>query len=49
MDTVGNVTVFLSEGADVDSVVAEMQARGVFRGTPTVTSSQPDQSRRLVR
>jgi pyrophosphate--fructose-6-phosphate 1-phosphotransferase len=29
MDTVGNVTVFLSEGADVDSVVAEMQARGV--------------------
>ena len=29
MDTVGNVTVFLSEGAGVDSVVAEMQARGV--------------------
>ena len=29
MDTVGNVTVFLSEGADVDSVVAEMRARGV--------------------
>ena len=29
MDSVGNVTVFLSEGADVDSVVAEMQARGV--------------------
>jgi 6-phosphofructokinase len=28
MDTVGNVTVFLSEGAGVDSIVAEMQARG---------------------
>jgi hypothetical protein len=41
MDTVGNVTVFLSEGADVDSVVAEMQARGVrSRGTPSVTSSR---------
>ena len=40
MDTVGNVTVFVSEGADVDSVVAEMQARGVrSRGTPSVTSS----------
>jgi diphosphate-dependent phosphofructokinase len=29
MDTVGNVTVFVSDGADMDSVVAEMQARGV--------------------
>jgi len=28
MDTVGNVTIFLSEGAGVDSIVAEMQARG---------------------
>ena len=28
MDTVGNVTIFLSEGAGVDSIVTEMQARG---------------------
>ena len=25
MDTVGNVTIFLSEGAGVDSIVAEME------------------------
>jgi pyrophosphate--fructose-6-phosphate 1-phosphotransferase len=28
MDTVGNVTIFLSEGAGVDSIVAEMEAAG---------------------
>ena len=28
MDTVGNVNVFLSEGAGVDSIVADMQAKG---------------------
>jgi len=28
MDRVGNVTIFLSEGAGVDSIVAEMEARG---------------------
>ena len=28
MDTVGNVNIFLSEGAGVDSIVAEMQERG---------------------
>lgn len=28
MDTVGNVNLFLSEGAGVDDIVAEMQARG---------------------
>jgi diphosphate-dependent phosphofructokinase len=28
MDHVGNVTIFLSEGAGVDSIVAEMEARG---------------------
>ena len=28
MDNVGNVNIFLSEGAGVDSVVAEMQSRG---------------------
>ena len=28
MDTVGNVNIFLSEGAGVDSIVAEMRSRG---------------------
>ena len=28
MDSVGNVTIFLSEGAGVDSIVAEMEAAG---------------------
>ncbi|MDO5682991.1 MAG: pyrophosphate--fructose-6-phosphate 1-phosphotransferase [Propionibacteriaceae bacterium] len=28
MDTVGNVTIFLSEGAGLDSIVAEMEAAG---------------------
>ena len=28
MDTVGNVTIFLSEGAGLDSIVAEMEHRG---------------------
>ncbi len=28
MDSVGNVTIFLSEGAGVDSIVAEMEERG---------------------
>ena len=51
MDTVGNVTVFVSEGADVDSVVAEMQARGVEvpRDPFGPRPAEPDQSRRLVR
>ena len=28
MDTVGNVNIFLSEGAGIDSIVAQMEARG---------------------
>ena len=47
MDTVGNVTVFPSEGADVDSVVAEMQARAVEVPRDPLRSrrAEPDQSR----
>ena len=47
MDTVGNVTIFLSEGAGVDSIVAEMEAAGEprSRGTRSATSSSTRSTR----
>jgi len=37
MDEVGNVTIFISEGAGIDSIVAQLEASGEVSVTRSVT------------